>query len=59
MFNLFHPSKTAHLKLQAQQLQEARVQLLEHEKAAEFNRAMADMLKARIERLEGQASCKS
>lgn len=35
-----------------QQLEEAKLQRLEHRAAAEFNTAMADMLDARIERLE-------
>lgn len=48
--NIFTP--TNHTKLVAHQLKEARMALLEHQKAAEFNAAMADMLILRIMRLE-------
>lgn len=38
-------------KIKALQLKEAQRALLEHEAAAEFNSAMADMLRTRIARL--------
>lgn len=41
-------------KLARHQLEEAKVQLLEHEKAAEYHRAIADMLAKRVGRLNKQ-----
>ena len=43
--------RTTPEKVREAQLREAQLQLLEHEKAAEYHSAIAGMLRARIERL--------
>jgi len=52
--SLFAPTKPA--ALAAEQLKEARMKLLEHEAAAEFNQAMSRMLRERIARLEAYST---
>lgn len=52
--SIFAPTTPA--KLAAEQLKEARMKLLEHEAAAEFNQAMARMLRERIARLEAHST---
>lgn len=47
---IFRP--TAYRKVAEQQMRDARLALLDHEAAAEFNGAMARMLRERIARLE-------
>lgn len=47
---IFRP--TAYRKVAEQQMCDARLALLDHEAAAEFNGAMARMLRERIARLE-------
>lgn len=49
---IFRP--TSFRKLAEHQMREARMALLDHEAAAEFNGAMARMLRERITRLESQ-----
>ena len=52
MFKLPHWISPDYRKVAEHQLKEARLQRLDHEKAAEYHQAVADMLKRREARLE-------